>query len=511
MAELHVGAAFALRTLAQAAAVAKSGDTVIVHAGVYAAGFKPPAGTTWVAADAGAVVIDGGWKGGNLSPADSGGVGVLVSRAGVIMRGFEVRNVAGQGVAVSAGGDGFVLEDCEIHHTFHGAFVVNGMADTVDGVTVRSCHFHDMSLSGRWRETPVNGCVMLKSATNALVEDCLIERGYGEGLTAGSRSRGVVFRRVTVRDTRHLLVYAANRARDVLVEDVVVYQTGAAEWRQGDGDVGAGFVIGDEESGSKDDRWPFSENVTLRRCVAVNAGIALHVRNGTKTGSGGGMDGYNTRIQNLLIERCTFVGGPDARAGVVVVENDQGAAVAGVVRDCVMAFDVLAGEQLRNAARGIVLAGNVWTAGVPAGLPASNWAGRATALVAPFATIDGDLGLNLNNYRPRAGGPLDGAGVGALEPLPVEPPVDPPPPEPSPTPAGPDWDALRVLAVTAAQQLVSARANVTEAQKHTDGAAVLLNLSMLRLADARQAQTDAMTQVAALLAALNEAAKPAAK
>jgi len=68
-----------------------------------------------------------------------------------------------------------------------------------------------------------------------------------------------------------------------------------------------------------------------------------------------------------------------------------------------------------------------------------------------------------------------------------------------------------VLAVTAAQQLVSARANVTEAQKHTDGAAVLLNLSMLRLADARQAQTDAMTQVAALLAALNEAAKPAAK
>jgi len=31
MTELHVGAGFALRTLAQAAAVAKSGDTVIVH------------------------------------------------------------------------------------------------------------------------------------------------------------------------------------------------------------------------------------------------------------------------------------------------------------------------------------------------------------------------------------------------------------------------------------------------------------------------------------------------
>ena len=74
MAELHVGAGFALKTLAQAAAVAKGGDTVFVHAGVYAAGFKPPAGTTWVGAEGEErPVIDGGWKGGNLSPADANG------------------------------------------------------------------------------------------------------------------------------------------------------------------------------------------------------------------------------------------------------------------------------------------------------------------------------------------------------------------------------------------------------------------------------------------------------
>ena len=63
MTELHVGAAFALRTLAQAVAVAKAGDVVIVHAGTYREPLKPPAGTTWVAAPGETPVIDGGWNG----------------------------------------------------------------------------------------------------------------------------------------------------------------------------------------------------------------------------------------------------------------------------------------------------------------------------------------------------------------------------------------------------------------------------------------------------------------
>ena len=63
MAELHVGQAFALRTLAAAAGVARPGDVVVVHEGVYAHGFRPPAGTTWQAAEGERPVIDGGWGG----------------------------------------------------------------------------------------------------------------------------------------------------------------------------------------------------------------------------------------------------------------------------------------------------------------------------------------------------------------------------------------------------------------------------------------------------------------
>ena len=491
MTELHVGAGFALKTLAKAAAVAKGGDTVFVHAGVYAAGFKPPAGTTWVGAEGEErPVIDGGWKGGNLSPADANGYGVMVSAAGVTLRGFEVRNIAGRGVVIGPGGDGLVLEDFEIHHTFSGGLACNGSGKAIADIAIRRGHVHDISLSGRWRETPVSGCFLFKDANNLLVEDVLIERGHGEGIAAGFRSTGVVFRRVTVRDTTHLAMYVANCATDVLVEDCVVYQTGLAEFRQGDGDVGAGYVVGDEVAEGKDANRPHSENVTLRRCVAVNCSGALQVRNGTKV-KNGLLDGYDTRIQNLTVERCTFVGGSHA-AGVGAGENDQGAKVRGVVRDCVMAFDVLqpGGVQAKVTAPGVRLEGNFWTAGVPAGLPASNQALRSAALVAPLATVAD--GFSIDNYRPVAGGPLDGAGIGALEPLPVEPPpvVDPPPdPEPEPEPV--DWDALFERAAAVGVQLATIGAALADARE--------------QVAVASLAQDAAAGELAALLAALDEA------
>jgi hypothetical protein len=87
----------------------------------------------------------------------------------------------------------------------------------------------------------------------------------------------------------------------VLLEDCVFYQTGDPEYRQGDGDVGAGIVIGDEtRPDDKDDDWRHAENVTIRRCVVVNAGTLFNIRNNLKAGKGAGQyDGYETRIQNL--------------------------------------------------------------------------------------------------------------------------------------------------------------------------------------------------------------------
>ncbi len=419
MAELHVGAAFALRTLAQAVAVAKAGDVVIVHAGTYREPLKPPAGTTWVAAPGETPVIDGGWNGRKMRGEDGNAHGVLVNQSGVVLRGFEVRNIAGRGVTVAAGGDNFLMEGCEIHHTLNGGFGANGTGTPIEGVTLRECHLHDICLSGQWYETPVNGCCLFKLAREVLVEDTLIERGYGEGIDASSRSIGVTFRRVTVRNTRHLLMYV-NRSQNVLFENCVLYQEGLPDFIQGDGDVGAGLVVGDEESGGKDDGWQHAENVTMRGCLVVNAGIAFQLRNGTKPGEKPGThDGYNTRIQGLVVERCTFVSGPLSKMGVHVVENDLGARVAGTFRRNVFVLDQLRDEtavRWRILAEGMTFENNVFTAGVPAGLPASNVPAPAAALAAPFAALTG--GLDIDNYRPVNGGPLDGAEMGALEALP---------------------------------------------------------------------------------------------
>ena len=433
MATLTVGQGRQYATLGAATTVAKPGDTIRVDAGVYRETLRPGAGTIWIGEpDA---VIDGGWKGNNLATTEDNATGVLVRYADVTVRGFEVRNVPGQGVNVTTGGHRFTMEGCEIHHCFHGGFAANGLGTPIQGITIRNCHVHDIAMSGKWKEVPVNGCFLFKSAHNALVEDCVVERGYGEGMAAGSRSIGVTFRRVTVRDTRHLLMYV-NRARDVLIEDCTLYQQGLPEFTQSDGDVGAGLVIGDEESGAKDDTWQHSENVVIRRCLVVNAGSLLAVRNNAKPGKGGD-DGYNTNLRNLVVERCTFIAGPQSKGGLNIAENEYGAGnVAGRITANVFVLNRLAGvgAGYRSSAAGVRVEGNA-ISGMPSELAADNVHIDPTALVNPFAAVQA---FALDNYRPRAGGVVAGRGWGALDVAGEE----PPPPDDPPPDTEPDWATL---------------------------------------------------------------------
>ena len=164
-----------LPTLAAAAALAKPGDRVTVEAGVYRETLRPPAGTTWQG-EPGAI-IDGGWNGKELTTAQDDAAGILIKAAGVTVRGLEVRNIPGNGVAVGEGGNNFLMEECEIHDCYHGGFKANPTGGVIQGITIRRCHVHDIALSGRFKEVPVNGCFLFKSANDVLVEDCLVERG----------------------------------------------------------------------------------------------------------------------------------------------------------------------------------------------------------------------------------------------------------------------------------------------------------------------------------------------
>lgn len=445
-----------LPSLKAAADLARPGDVVVVHGGVYQETLRPTARTTWVAAEGERAVIDGGWSGDHIVAADAQVDQVLVNKPGVVLRGLEIRNVPGKGVAVAAGGDGFVMEGCEIHHTVSAGLAANGTSTVIRNITIRDCHIHDISMSGKWRETPVSGCFLFRFCHDVLVEDTTIGRGYGEGIAAGVQSRRVTFRRVTMHDTAHLLMYVSNRAQDVVVEDCILYQSGLDEFRQGDGDVGTGPVVGDEV-GVRSEGWQHAENVTMRGCLVVNAGSLFGIRNNKKT-VGGRPDGYETTIQNLRVERCTFVAGPDTRHGLGLSDNPWGSGrVAGIIRDCVFVLDQLpAGAAINDRAPGVQVVGNWWTAGVPAGLPASNRALGLAALVDPMAFPARPFALD--NYRPTAGGALvDTAGAVVAGALGVidgpEPPVEPPPdPEPEPV----DWDGLLALSAEATAEVVTA-------------------------------------------------------
>lgn len=517
MAELHVGAAFALRTLAQAVAVAKAGDVVIVHAGTYRETLKLPAGTTWQAAPGEErPVIDGGWNGKSLKGKAGGPAVVHFNAPGATMDSFRIVNGKSTGVGVSA--DGAVLRNCSVDNSYATGVVVNAGED-VTGVVIEDCDIRRSIM--KW---PVDGLVggaalALIGAVGAVVRGCTIMGSWGEGIDVGKGSRGVTVEGCTIGATAHVGLYIV-RATDTTLRNNVIFQptegTDEEAFRVKPGRVASGIIIGDEASEAAQRYKVHSARSCVEGNVVVNCLALFHARCRLPQSDTSLDDG--TRVAGN-----TFIAGPHTEWGLRVGEeptNPHGAAI--FEKNLIIMDAAPVGVPMAEAADGgdgwkLVWRKNGWTSQPPALfrgagdvlVPAGTLANAGARIAGTWQGAD----ISIDNYRPVAGGPLDGAGVGALEPLPVEPPpvVDPPPPEPSPTPAGPDWDALRVLAVTAAQQLVSARANVTEAQKHTDGAAVLLNLSMLRLADARQAQTDAMTQVAALLAALNEAAKPAAK
>jgi hypothetical protein len=461
VAERHVGLGKEYATLAAAAAVAKPGDVVVVHGGVYREALRPPRGTTWMAAEGEEAVLDGGWDGKRLIAAEAKANQVLVNQPGVGLIGLEIRNVRGRGVAVAAGGDGFRMERCEIHHTVHGGFGANGTGTLIRGLTIRDCNLHHLSMSGEWQETPVSGCCLFRYVVGLKVYNVRIRFGYGEGFALGPFTEDADVE-VWVEDTVHLGVYASNRARNVRFTNCVIIQRGLAEWRQGDGDVGGGFVIGDEVSGDKSAKWPHADNIVIEKCITINT-TGVGVRNNRKLSDKGNLDGYDTRPEMFEVRNCTFIAGPDSKSGIAVAENEFGGRVRGTFRNNLFIFDRLpaGGEALKNNAPGVEFIDNLWSGGVPAGLPASNQATTAAALVAPFATV-GET-VNLDNYRPRRGGPLDGAGYGALAAVGTEPPPPPPDPEPEPTPV--DWTALRALAAEVTAEVVTASMAVDRAAR----------------------------------------------
>ena len=494
MAEIEVGPG----GLAAVARQATPGDTVLLTKGVYRERLVADvAGVTWRAAEPGAV-LDGGWK---VSDGPGDGQGgppqVLVSAESVRIEGLQIRNSPGDGVAVGAGAHNTVLRGLRVDHNYSGGIIVNGGTGYVRNVWIENCVItrSGMSWEAGWRKN-VSGSVNFVRAEDSGIKGSIVAYGYGEGVNFGKGSRRLKGQGVVSFDNAHLCFYF-NRCTNSIYEDCTAFLTGFKPRLVGNDTWPAGFVFGDEVS-DRANSFPFSRGNRLTRCVVVNCGTLLSVRNNDRE------DGYNTCLDaDTIIEYCSFIGGPQTRRGLDIKENLQGRPhEAAVLRGNAvhMNFAMPGADIATSSSRAIYWHKNGWSQ-MPPQLCRSDGDVVGFALVAAHAPLSNafpDWGHNLDiaNYRPQPNSPLTGRGpdgltIGALDAARSEPPPPPPPPPPDNT------EAARERLALARQQLetIAAAGNVVaEALRLLDAEIAIMAL----------AQRDAADNVAAADALLTE-------
>ena len=444
-----------LPSLAAAATVAKRGDTVIVEPGVYRERLAADTpGVTWQAAGPGAV-IDGRWDGKahNASIFQS-----TVTVDGATVEGFTIRDCPGRAMVIT--GDGAVVRDCAIDNCYaSGIGIQQAKGARLERVSVERTGM-------KWKVANDHGSVAALAfieCTDCIADGCTFGRGYGEGIDIGRGSVGCAVRNCIVHDHGHVQLYFV-RSSDCEATGNVVYLSGDTNWRIGD-NWPSGICIGDE-SGPQVAKFAHSRGNIVRGNVVVNCGTLFDVRNNVNS--------YDTQLLDTIVERNTFVAGPCTRVAVHLRENQHGRPHRNAqFRGNVVEFgNAPEGAEIGRFTGGeVTFERNAWTRQPPANMRGAGDVAGPLGLVEPGAAIG--AGFDLDHYRPRAGGPLDGAGIGALAVEGPEPPPDPEP-DPDPEPGAVDWgtligwvEATRDGAVTVATSL---DALLVDMRKYRDAA-----------------------------------------
>lgn len=444
-------------TLTAAAKAAQPGDVFNVKAGTYRERLDANvAQVTWQAEQG--VILDGGWRGGM---AGTGWTPVLsVTAPGCTVSGFDVRNSFGRGILIQASDT--TLAGCRTNNTFQGALQVgDGTSAAISNVSVRDCVFTKMSQSWVTEKRPqnVNGCVNIHNAVDSLFEGNVVSDGWGEGINIGRNSTRVIVRGNTIHSCNHVLIYF-NRALDCVVEGNIAYHIPDPLYGGKKGDsYSAGVIVGDER-GARLDRFAFSRGNVIRGNLVVNTGKLFQVRNNAID------DGYDTVLEDTVIENNTFVAGPVTTTGIEILGNRRGRSNSNSVfrNNAVVFDDAAAGADIGTFnSTGVTFSRNGWTSPPPQTMRDAADVWGDAMLDNPSAVIkrvDGVVtDFDRNNYRPLPGSPLvDAPVIGAMEP------ETEPEPEPEPKPE-PEWDWILAEMEDQRAQLATISLAVEDAQE----------------------------------------------
>ena len=522
-----------LGTLAAAAGAAQPGDEVIVRPGTYREQLTlATPRVTWRAAEQHKAVLDGGygWKLGTPrgltaapsmptpgpghlptgADAERRGAMVTINAPGVIWEGFCIQNVAGEGVEILE--PDVTVRGCAFYCCYSTAIQSNDTAGrNVSDVLIEDCDIVWTSLrTFALGEKEASGAIKTgNTAGRFIIRNVRLWLACGEGFNVGKRTRATrerpfIVEGCTLYDPNHTALYAVQAQNVVFRDNVVVYHENVNPFSKAGTKAGsAGLRIKDENSQSAPVN---SRGIRFERNVVVNARLLAET---------GGDD--ITQYDCAMIEN-TLISGPYTLKGVSLVggSQNQGTEVHWEGNAVHWGRHLNGASMAAGPKTRCTFLANAW-----AEQPAAVYRGEsdrygALGLVAPDAPVTavGEAfcdswaewqarGLrstfNLDNYRPVAGGPLDGAGMGALEALPGTP--DPEPPEgpepPEVEPPGANWDSLIERAESIGAHLKTQAAKTAAMQTEID--ALTEQCGALRLAN----ETAAM-ELAELLDVLEE-------
>lgn len=439
MTEHVVGKGGDFDTLAKAAKAVKSGDTVRVLPGVYREMLRcTTSGVAWIG-EPGAI-LDGGWNG---KTNESGFSSIIsIPAKDVVIDGLTMRNAKSRGLSIGKGGDGAVVRNCRIDHTFHGGIAVNGGDPKgVSGLLIENNVLTRMGyqrlVTGGGR---VAGSFNLIRCMDSIVRGNIVMGGLGEGINCGKGSYRLIITGNFIFATEHVGLYF-NRCVDCTGTGNFIFAVnGKSPLKTGSGDLPAGIIIGDERASQGN--FPWSSGNTITGNVVVGYGKLFQVRNNAKASGG-----YDTQLENTTIKGNTFIAGPRTTNGIEIAPNQRGRAhKSSIFRDNLIYAPNL--KTMGTTGDGIVFDHNLWSKEPPQNMKGKGDVYGDPELANPTIEINGEWTAPENdfdpdNYRPLPDSPAvgassDGKTVGALTVLkPGEPEPEPEPPDDPELPENP--------------------------------------------------------------------------
>jgi len=216
---------------------------------------------------------------------------VNITGTHIIFDGFEVKRSMGRGVSVVAAEEVRII-NCAIHHSRHGAILVNPDASHViiDGCKVWQNGAFAPYSRGNSLNWPI---IVMARGKNIVIRNNEVFNNWGEGMGAGRGARFVVIEGNTVYDNFALQIYV-DHAQDVVINRNLVYFSDDATFYRG-GLPSECIAINNETAYATN----FSRNI-----LVIN-----NLVRGCKYNFGLWVQGGQWGTEDLLVANNTFVEG----------------------------------------------------------------------------------------------------------------------------------------------------------------------------------------------------------